>query len=285
MGELSGTTVMCLLLAAAGCVVLPLSMLLIFKKKTNAEWFPFFAGMVSYLFFVIMLEQMIHMLFMGTNNPISNAMEQHPLIYAFYLCVTAALFEEIGRYLMFRMLLKKKRGRECAVTFGIGFTIIETLSVMVTVLGMAFVAITIRDGGVKSYLSGVAPENLTQTKEAVQNFIEANPVSFLVPFIERIPSLLTSIGLSILAFAAVWEKRIRLFGVAIGLHILQTLSWSLYQAEILNHTVIVEGAALLISLMIGYFAWKIYKRLPQSEQPQKEKKNGERRIRKFEKMY
>ncbi len=285
MGELSGTTIMCLLLAAAGCVALPLSTLFIFKKKTNAEWFPFFAGMVSYLFFVVMLEQMIHMLCMGTNNPISNMMEQYPFVYAAYLCVTAALFEEGGRYLLFRILLKKKRGRESAVTFGIGFTIIETLSVIMTILGMVFVAITIKDGGVEAYLSGVAPENLAETKEAVQNFIGTNPANFLVPFIERIPSLLTSIGLSIFVFAAVWEKRMIFFGAAIGLHILQTLSWSFYQTGILNHTMVVEITAIAVSLVIGYFAWKIYKRLPQSDLPQKEKKNGEKRMKKFEKMY
>ena len=76
-----------------------------------------------------------------------------------------------------------------------------------------------------------------------------------------------------------------LFGAAIGLHILQTLSWSFYQTGILNHTVVVEITAIAVSLVIGYFAWKIYKRLPQSDLPQKEKKNGEKRMKKFEKMY
>ncbi|MBS5215096.1 MAG: YhfC family intramembrane metalloprotease [Clostridiales bacterium] len=285
MGEISGTTIMCLLLAAAGCIALPLSTLLIYRKKTNAQWFPFLAGMVSYLFFVIMLEQMLHMICLGINSPIAEMMEQYPLFYAAYLCVTAALFEEGGRYFMFRMLLKKKRGRETAVTFGIGFTIIETLSVIVTILGMVFVAVTIKNGGVEAYLSGVAPEDLAQTKEAVQNFIGTNPVSFLAPFIERIPSLLTSVGLSVFVFAAVWAKRPSLFGAAVGFHILQTSFWGLYQAGILNQTMIVEIGAILISIMISYLAWKIYKKLPQSEIVPKEKKKIEKPARKFEKMY
>ena len=173
---------------------------------------------------------------------------------------------------MFRMLLKKKRGREMAVTFGIGFTIIETLSVIVTILGMVFVAVTIKNGGVEAYLSGVAPEDLAQTKEAVQNFIGTNPVSFLAPFIERIPSLLTSVGLSVFVFAAVWAKRPSLFGAAVGFQILQTSFWGLYQAGILNQTMIVEIGAIPISIMISYLAWKIYKKLPQSEDSAKRKK-------------
>lgn len=285
MGQISEMTIVCLILSAIGCAVLPLGALIVFKKKTDAQWFPFFAGIIAYLFFIMTVEQMVHMLCLGTENPIAESLNQSPVLYAVYLSVTAAVFEEGGRYVMFYILRKKERGRETAVTFGIGFTLIEAVTVIMTLLSMVLVAVTLKSEGVEAYLSTVQSENLTQTTEAVQNFVTAHPASFLIPLLERIPSFFMSVGLSVLVFAAVSKRRPALFAGAVGLHILQNICSSLYQAGILRQAAAVEIVTIAVSLGIGWVAWRVYKTLPQTKKEQKKENHSSGKIKSLPKMY
>ncbi|MCI7812570.1 MAG: YhfC family glutamic-type intramembrane protease [Lachnospiraceae bacterium] len=283
MEQISGMTIACLGISAAVCVVLPLAVMLVFQRKTKAEWFPLLGGMVAYLFFIMMLEQIFHMICLGTDNSLSEAISGSPWLYAAYLSVTAALFEEGARYLVFLVLYKKDRGRECAVTFGVGFTLVETVTVLMTILGMLSVAMAIRDGGIDAYLSAVPPEELTEAETAVREFMATNPASFFLPILERICALLTSVGCSILVAASILRKNASFFVGALGLHMLQNVLSSLYQAEIVTQLPVIEIGLTAGAVLIAWIGWKIYCKLPES--PEKKEPDRPQPQRKYRKMY
>src|SRR5699024_12503314 len=55
---------------------------------------------------------------------------QNPLVYAIYASLAAGVFEEIGRFIGFRFLLKKFRSWKDGIAYGIGHGGIESMLVV-----------------------------------------------------------------------------------------------------------------------------------------------------------
>jgi len=128
------------------------------KKQTKIGWL--IAGAAGFLVSARVLELGVHYFCIIAENPVSRFINGNSAAFILYGITMAGLFEECGRYIVLKYILKKDRTRENAVMYGIGHGGIEVLTVvlpqMITYLA---VAVLFSRGDIKSALTAL---NITE---------------------------------------------------------------------------------------------------------------------------
>lgn len=87
----------------------------------------FLIGVLSLLFFGLLLPQPIQALMVLVESPIKDFFSQHSLILCVAVGIIQGLFEEGGYYLVFRTILKKEKSKETPIVFGLGRSSLHTI--------------------------------------------------------------------------------------------------------------------------------------------------------------
>ncbi|WP_256682622.1 YhfC family glutamic-type intramembrane protease [Pseudobacillus badius] len=125
----------------------------------------------------------------------------HPFFYALYGGLASALFEELGRYLVFLLLLKRSRQFGDGVSLGIGHGGVE--AVLVGALGavIAFIyAMMIDNGPFETNLSVLPPEQISQLKTQI---METGFTAYLLAGLERAGAMVMQIMFSVMVLFGV----------------------------------------------------------------------------------
>lgn len=169
--------------------------------------------------------------------PLLSALERHstsylfftatqPILYPLFLGVTAALFEELARYLVMRFFMKRKNWRN-GLIFGLGHGGIEAiLLVGVPILYTMFTTPYVLTNGL-TFISGM----------------------------ERLSAILLHVGFSILVLQGVVKKQFRYVWIAIVLHTIVNASIGIISYFIPSSIslFIIEGIIVMMGLiMLAY---------------------------------
>ena len=231
---------------------IPVVLIVAWKMRTKKSVIPFWAGVVVFLLFAQGLENIPHLLFVITDNPLSRIVNGNAVIYALYGGLMAGLFEELGRYVAFRFLVKKYPEKETAVTYGIGHGGVECMLIM----GVGFIQYymygqLINNGTMDKMLESMAgdPKSLEALQTLVDTITNMEKSACWIAGWERISALVLHIGLSILVFQAVKvaEKKYMLW-VAVGLHMLFDIPAALYQKGVLG----LIPTEIILSIMAAF---------------------------------
>ena len=87
------------------------------KEQTNISWF--IAGAVGFILSARVLELGVHYICIIANNPVSRFINGNTIAFVLYGIMMAGVFEECGRYIILKNIMKKNRTRENAVFYGI----------------------------------------------------------------------------------------------------------------------------------------------------------------------
>ena len=93
---------------------LPIVLLVWWRRHSRASLTPAVIGMLAFLVFAQLLEQVLHYAFLISDNAVSRAIAANPGLYVLYAGLAAGLFEETGRFMAFKYLLRRSGGRETA---------------------------------------------------------------------------------------------------------------------------------------------------------------------------
>ena len=161
-----------------------------------------------------------------------------PLL-AIFLSATAALFEESGRYLAFRFVLKNKLETKNAVAYGVGHGGFEAIALVgLTYINNLVIGLAINNG---TFDQAFAPA-LGASAEMIKNqFISLPSSVFALGGIERFLTILVHIGLSVLVYYAVRYRMPRF-----------------YLYALLAHTVLNFGAVMLSRALGGTWLAEAY---------------------------
>ena len=109
--------IMCLAL-----FLLPMLYVLVWKKRCGraVSLKPMVIGAVGFLVTVRVLELGVHLVCIIQDNPVSRFINGHTWAYVLYGASMAGIFEECGRYVILRFLMKRNKSRENYVMYGIG---------------------------------------------------------------------------------------------------------------------------------------------------------------------
>lgn len=86
-------------------ILIPVGLLLFFRKKYQVTVKSFFIGCAVMLVFALILEQIVHFVVLGSEA--GTMIQNNMWLYALYGSLMAGIFEETGRFLAMRFLLKK----------------------------------------------------------------------------------------------------------------------------------------------------------------------------------
>ena len=198
-------------------IIVPLALGYWFVKKFGLSWRVFALGA---LFFVVV--QVVHApLVILTQTPLYLAVLPFGTtaaiaVLAVYLGLMAGLFEEVGRYLVYRYLFGRQKiplTRENGLLFGTGWGGVESMIVALVVLsGMVSYIVLTGDGGAIPL-----PDD-----PAVQAEIEAvralTPLDILPGLAERMMTITLHIAWSLMVLAAIVYGQKALLALAILWH-------------------------------------------------------------------
>ena len=210
-------------------IIAPLVMAVIWKIRKNEAFQTIIVGAVTFLLFALILEKPIQNVLafptaMGlSDHAVSRFLNANPVLLALVAGLFPGVFEETGRLVAFRTVLKKRRNRETSISYGIGHGGFEVMLILaltyIQYIAYAVMINTGTFGAVIDQVKAQAPEQLASVETIVGLLTGFSFTDLFVAIIERIFAVLFHIGASILVFYACRDKkRFWLYPLAIVLH-------------------------------------------------------------------
>ena len=203
-------------------IVAPVALAWWLVKKHHARLGTILVGAGVFFVFALLLEPVLHQAVL--KGPYGTAITGNTWYYALYGGLAAGLFEESGRFLGMKFLLRKEPdGALPAVAYGVGHGGMEMLIIFgITMISNIVVSLIINAGQVDTILSAVPAETREQVEGQFMKLQELNAGQLLLGLWERISALMLHLGLSVFVWTAVRKggKWLWLFPAAILLHAL-----------------------------------------------------------------
>ena len=232
-------------LGAAVAVIIPIAIALIWRFRKHEMFTTILVGAATFILFALILEKPIQnaLVFptqMGlAEHAASRFINARPLLLALVCGLFPGVFEETGRLLAFNTVLRNRRNRETAISYGIGHGGIEVIIVLcMTYITYIVYAVMINTGTFQALIDQVAAEMPSQT-DAMYALADQIPRIGILDvgagMIERVFAFLFHVGASILVFYAARDKgRFWLYPLAIVLHTAMDFIAGLYTFKIIE---------------------------------------------------
>lgn len=232
-------------------IVVPVAIALIWKFRKKERFTTILIGAAAFLLFAIIIEKLLQSLVafptsLGLqDHAFSRFLNANPVLLALVAGLFPGVFEETGRLVAFKTVLRKRRNRETSISYGIGHGGFEVMYVLgVTYIEYIVFAVMINNGSFGTIIDQVAsqaPSQLGSIETVVSTIAAFSFADLGLAFIERIFAVLFHIGASILVFYACRDKK---------------CFW-LYPLAIILHTAMDFVAALCIFNVISLSTWAL----------------------------
>lgn len=246
------TTIIVLIAVALMTLLVPLGVML-FLRRRGGTWTAFLVGAGTFVLFAMILEPILHNLVL--RSPAGAAIQGNILLYGLYGGLAAGLFEETGRLLAFRFVLKNHPARITALSYGIGHGGIEAL----LLVGLTMVSNLIL--GLSHAAGTPLPEEAAAAAEAI---LTVPAALFLWGGLERLSAMALHMALSVLVFASVRTGKRWLFPAAIGVH--AAVNFAAVTANAHLPVAATEAVVMLLTVLAALWAARIYRALPSSQE-------------------
>lgn len=239
-------------------VALPTALALILRKRFNLSLRPFFVGCLVWLVFVLILEKILHLAVLG--SPAGDLIRSSTWYYALYGGLAAGLFEEGGRFIAMKTILRKEQNNDNnAILYGAGHGGIEALMV----LGVGMVNNLIYSVLYNTGNLGLITAPLDDTQKAafqtvIDQLTSTSPATFLISPVERIIAIILHIALSVIVWTGITRKRPLLFPLAIFLHFIVDAVSVILSRQGMG-AVLVELIILVIVLTVAWYAYRLFR--------------------------
>lgn len=252
--QVSSASMIMMSVALVAGVVIPVALFLYFRFRLKCKTVPFWVGCATMLVFAFILEQIVHMIVLGPagDSTIGQKIMDNIWLYGLYGALAAGVFEETGRLVAMKFVLKKYWDNDRnALMYGAGHGGFE--AVVLLGLGMfnnLITAFMTNSGMMETQLSQLNADAYEQTVAVIQTLCETPAWMFGVGIIERCSAVIAQIALSVIVwFAAKKGGRYTLFyPVAIGMHFLLD-----FAAVIINeHFGVLPTEIVTLVLAVGY---------------------------------
>ena len=231
------------------------------REQTKISWL--IAGAAGFVISARMLEVGVHYFCIVADNPVSRFINGNTAAFVIYGITMAGIFEECGRLIILKYILKRDRTRENAVIYGIGHGGIEILTVLLPAMILYLaIAVMFSQGDTEAALKtlNITEETATAALPSVQAAAAFDYAMMAMNVMERLLAMLIHIGLTIVVYYGVVNAKKLCLPAAILLHMLADTFPALYQRGILPLWA-VEIWIAFWTLMIMLIAAKLYKRM------------------------
>lgn len=230
-------------------------------KKYNVKVRTILIGAGVFVLFALVLETILHQVVL--KGSIGPTITGNVWYYALYGGLAAGIFEETGRFLAMKFLLKDEpSGAKTAVAYGIGHGGIEMLIIFgFSMVSNLIIASMINLGQADTILSALPAEAQAQMQGTFAQFETSTPGTFLTGVWERTSAIILQVGLSVLVWTAVRKggKWLWLFPAAILIHFLVDASAVLLMDSV--SMAMLETIVCAMAVAVGASAVMLAKKL------------------------
>ncbi len=234
------------------CFGLPLGCVLYLLLAKKRAFIPVLVGAAVFVVFQLIIRIPLMQYVLAPMDWWTD-MVQRPWLYGIFLGLTAGLFEEFGRYLGYRTLLRKRSRWIDGFAFGVGHGGIEAI----LLVGMAninsLVIAQMINAGQFDQISALMPAGTAD--QLMTQLTTLQPFDIYLGGFERICAMLIQIALSILVLMAVRKRRVWVVWVAVLAHMIidapvvimpEVFGSSIYDIEIFVGIVAVLALVFII---------------------------------------
>lgn len=234
-------------------IIVPVAVAIWWVKTRKEKFSTVLIGALTWFVFAVILEAIPKAFLFNPGTSLGQTVMGNAVLFTLCGCLLAGVFEEVGRYVAFKTVLKKRTNRETGISHGIGHGGFEAAFLLCS-MGIQYIsyASMINAGTFDALISqvqatGVDASSLTAIPEqlAAMTF-----VGILFTMFERVYAMILHVGLSILVFNSVKRSKIGLLFLSILLHAIFDAPAALYQFGVLNLYV---TEAFGVAFAIGFF--------------------------------
>lgn len=222
-------------------LVLPIALAVYLCLKRKGYWKALLSGTLCFIVFQVLTRIPLIQFVLPKMDWYLTLSLSNPLLNILFLAITASLFEELGRYIVMRVFLKKHLTVSDSLAFGVGHGGIEA----VLLVGISYlVALITQPPAMISVLTG--------------------SLAFAAG-LERLFTMAVHIGLSVMVMKSVREHKIAPLLLALLIHALIDFV-PIYALHVLGTNLwIVEGMIAVSGIALAWYSYNEYKKAKGAE--------------------
>ena len=257
-----------LAVGAVLAIALPILLAILWKIKKKEPFTTILIGAATFVLFALLLEKLLQAVVIAptqlglSDHALSRFINARPLLWAFVAALFPGVFEETGRLVAFKTVLRKRRNRETAISHGIGHGGIEAMFLLgVTFIEYLVFAVMINHGSFQMLIDQTASQLPGQEAALTDMAAQIAAFSFgglALSLAERVFAVLFHIGASMLVFYACRDKNRRwLYPLAIVLHTAMDFRAALAMTDLFRPPVwaleLIFAAFGILVFLVAYF--------------------------------
>jgi len=171
-------------------------------RKYHVKFKAILTGAAVFLIFAMVLEQLVHKVVLG-----SAALQPYMAklaVYAIYGGLMAGLFEETGKFIAMKTVLKRDQGdNRNALAYGVGHGGIEMIFLLsIGMINNIAYSFLINSGNIDTVTSVLPADQLTKFQAVIDQLTSSSPWLFLVSPLERLFAITSQIAMSVIVWYA-----------------------------------------------------------------------------------
>lgn len=245
----STETIAALVVGGVLAILIPVIAVIVYKRKNRDTWLPSaFIGAATFIVFALILERLLHLVML----PI---VQGNIWVYAVYGALAAGVFEETGRFVAYKTLMKKHYTTKNAVLMGLGHGGIEAIIVLGgSCLMYLIMAITVNGyGSIEAFMEAMKGNSPNSNSvEATLLIVEQTRFgNTFVALYERLIAMTLHVCLSVWVYKGATQK-IWLYPAAIAAHFLVDFAAAMFQIGVIT------SVPLLYAIMTVFVAATVF---------------------------
>lgn len=218
-------------------------------------------GAATWFVFAVILESIPKAIFFNPMLPIGKTVMGNAALFTLLSTFFAGIFEETGRFVAFKTLLRKRKNKETAISYGIGHGCFEAMFILL-IAGVQYLvyAAMINSGRFQEMIDQLVTKGIDVSglQALPRQIMAITPGSSCVSMLERICAMLLHLGLSILVFYAVKKSKARFYVLAIFLHALFNVPAAFYQLGVITNVHVVEAMLTVYSIIFFIIVYRAF---------------------------
>ena len=241
----------------------PVIIAIIWTVKKKERFTTVLIGAATFLLFAIILEKPLQniLVFPGQmglpEHAAAKFINARPVLWALIVGLFPGVFEETGRLVAFKTVLRNRKNRETGISHGIGHGGFEVMFVLgvtyITNISYAVMINTGAFGNLIAQMAAQAPDQVEQGYAVAAQLAAFSVGDLALGVLERIFAVMFHIGASMLVFYACKDKKkFWLYPVAILIHT------AMDGVMGLNMAGVIELTPVMVEIIVAVFGFAVF---------------------------
>ncbi len=257
----TSSTIVSLFVGGLLALIIPLAAAVIFKLKNRETWLPgVFIGAGTFIVFAMILERLLHLVMMPL-------VQGNVLLTCVYGALAAGIFEETGRFVAYKTLMRKHYSTKNAVYMGIGHGGFEAILLLgINFISFAFSALAVNAVGTEQFIQMSTNGNaeLAETlRLQLESIADIGVVTTVQALYERIVAMTFHVCMSVVVYKAVSQRgKVWLYPTAVALHALLDAPAAMYQTGVITSIPATHAIMTVFAAAVVFGTVMLAKKLP-----------------------